>query len=385
MASDRPPDGWTTVPLGEVCTLRAGDNTLTKGSYVTQGYPAFSASGPDGFLEGYHHEGEAVVVSAVGARCGKCFWAEGKWTAIANTLVLRCKSGAPVDLRFLFFLVNRESFWPRSGSAQPFVPRGAAVLTPVLLPPLPEQQAIAHILRTVQQAGEQTEQVIAATKQLKRSLIEAEMVRTESLPASRLADLLAEKPQYGYTTTAVPGGIGPLYLRITDIQDGGVAWPTVPSCLDPPEHVERFTLKAGDLVVARIGATTGKTFLVMDLPGEVAVFASYLIRLRTDPDRLLPGYLGAFSESSRYWIQINAQKGGRLKTGVNAGVLAELEVHLPPLEEQGQLVTGVDALSRKIAAEEQRRDALAALFDSLLGDLMSARLRVDHLVEGVTS
>lgn len=38
------------------------------------------------------------------------------------------------------------------------------------------------------------------------------------------------KPDYGYTESATNEPIGPKFLRITDIQDGGVDWNAVPYC-----------------------------------------------------------------------------------------------------------------------------------------------------------
>jgi len=88
MKTKQLPTGWKEVELGEVCEIDWGNTSITKKSYVLDGYPTFSASGKDGFLKDYEFEGDAVILSAIGARCGKCFLTEGKWNAIKNTIII---------------------------------------------------------------------------------------------------------------------------------------------------------------------------------------------------------------------------------------------------------------------------------------------------------
>src|SRR6516164_4427291 len=158
-----PPD-WKLLPLGEVVTTQSCNSKLIKGRLASKPadglFPAFSASGQDVWCAPAQHKGDAVIVSAVGARCGKCFLASGEWSAIANTHILWLKSDL-VNAEFLWRLVNDEKFWIRGQSAQPFVQVGATKEKRVVVPPLPEQRKIAGTLGLVQRAMEQQERLLA--------------------------------------------------------------------------------------------------------------------------------------------------------------------------------------------------------------------------------
>ena len=141
---------------------------------------------------------------------------------------------------------------------------------------------------------------------------------------------ICESPQYGYTASAADEGTVRL-LRITDITDSGIDWLTVPFCECPAEIVEKYLLACGDIVFARIGATTGKSLMITDPPPSV--FASYLIRVRAKRD-IDPRFLSQFFRSDAYWQQVNAQKNANLKKGVSGSLLKTLIVPVPSLDEQ---------------------------------------------------
>jgi len=157
----------------------------------------------------------------------------------------------------------------------------------------------------------------------------------------------AEKPQYGFTDSSSQSG-NAKFLRITDITDTGVDWSTVPYCNCP--DIEKYRLKDGDIVFARIGATTGKSYIINNPP--TAVFASYLIRVRTKAT-LLADYLIYFFNSEFYWKQINSQKGNNLKGGVNGSILSDLKVIVPPPVEQRKIAFILSTVQKAIEQQDK--------------------------------
>jgi len=139
------PREWKIKPLGEVVCVEWGNTSLTKKIYKKAGYPVFSATGQDGYTDFYEREGEAIIVSAIGANCGRCFYANGKWTAIKNTLILQ-RNKVPWNTRFFYYYLDDKEKWPKLGSGQPFISQSAAKEVLVPHPPLLEQSRIATVL-----------------------------------------------------------------------------------------------------------------------------------------------------------------------------------------------------------------------------------------------
>jgi len=258
-------------------------------------------------------------------------------------------------------------------------------------PSVAEQREIARALAKVREAIRVHDKAAATAQELKRAAMRELFTRglrgepqkeTEigPVPESWSVETLSssvQRPDYGFTASAINEPVGPKFLRITDIQDGAVDWSSVPYCAIDNSALEQKRLADGDIVIARIGATTGKAFIIEDAPE--AVFASYMIRVRTLPQILLAKFLYYFMQSDAYWRYIDQNKGGRLKGGVNIPVLLAMPIICPTLDEQRDIVAILDAIDRKIELHRKKRAVLEELFKALLHKLMTGEIRVSDL------
>lgn len=178
--------------------------------------------------------------------------------------------------------------------------------------------------------------------------------------------------QYGYTESSSSKEIGPKFLRITDIQDDDVVWSGVPYCKITNKELKKYQLFDKDIVVARTGATTGKSYLIKNPP--VSVFASYLIRLRTN--LLLDSkYLWKFMKSPFYWQQITVVKKGSAQPGANAKILGDLLIPLPPLDEQKRIAEKVEQILNKMSEEKKLISRVEEQLNDLKQSILSKAFR----------
>jgi type I restriction enzyme S subunit len=128
-----------------------------------------------------------------------------------------------------------------------------------------------------------------------------------------------ESTQYGFNASAKDSGTH-RFVRISDISNGEIAWDTVPFCeCDDPDT---YLLKKHDIVVARTGGTTGKSYMV-STPPKGAIYAGYLIRVRANSETN-PAFLSVFLNSYLYWSQITSLNRDEFRPSVNAEKLKEL-------------------------------------------------------------
>jgi type I restriction enzyme M protein len=153
------------------------------------------------------------------------------------------------------------------------------------------------------------------------------------------------KPEYGFTASAADNGDA-RFVRITDIAPDGRIREVDPKYITLTDESEPYLLSKGDLLVARTGATFGKTMLFDE--EYPAVFASYLIRLRFPESSLLPEFYWSFAQSEKYWEQARNLATGGGQPQFNGNALTQIRIPVPPLEVQREIVAEIEGYQKVI-------------------------------------
>lgn len=302
---------------------------------------------------------------------------KGRFSFSNFTAAMRVNDPKILDFRFL----HKFLFWTHlSGATENMQNHSTGIRNlnssaykniELPLPPLPEQRRIVGILDEAFDAIAKAKANAEKNLQNARELFESHLnevftKRGKGWVEKRLGDV--SRINYGYTESASAEKIGPHFLRITDIQDNRVHWGSVPYCSIDSKDYPKYKLMNGDIVFARTGATTGKSYLVIDPPN--AVFASYLIRVQLVDKELHPSFVNRFFQTQTYWNTIRAGVSGSAQGGFNATKLGELMITFPispreqcatverlnTLEDQTQHLESI--YQRKLAALDELKKSL---------------------------
>lgn len=173
----------------------------------------------------------------------------------------------------------------------------------------------------------------------------------------QLGDALIQNPEYGINAPAVPfSNKLPTYLRITDISEDGRFLSDEKVSVDR-EVAENNYLSDGDIVLARTGASVGKSYKYRNEDGRL-VFAGFLIRLKPDSKKLNSDFLFQFLATNQYWKWVSFISARSGQPGINATEYSSLPVYLPKPAEQQKIATCLSSLDEIIAAHSQKLELL---------------------------
>lgn len=217
----------------------------------------------------------------------------------------------------------------------------------ILIPSLAEQEKIVKEYERIELEQVNARQEINnLNEQIDKIL---EQVKGNKEPLDSVATV-----EYGYTTTALETG-DIRFIRITDISENGKLRKENCMFIKLTEESNKFLLQKDDILVARTGATYGKTLIWEE--DDEGVFASFLIRLRFN-EKIIPYFYYIFTKTSDYWTQAENLKGGTGQPQFNGNAIKQIQIPVPSLSLQEQIINEVKPLEREIDILFDRIDKL---------------------------
>lgn len=149
------------------------------------------------------------------------------------------------------------------------------------------------------------------------------------------------------------------YLRISDIDDWGNLLNNDKKSVSS-DDIDKYILNENDLVVARTGNSTGRTYFHEEKNGLLA-FAGFLIKYGLDEKKVNPKYLKYYTISSEYRQWVKNLSVGSTRGNINAQTFADCPISLPCRMQQDLLVSVLSSLDSKIALNNRINAELEAM------------------------
>jgi type I restriction enzyme S subunit len=355
--------------------------------------------------------GDILIVSSSGSEelIGRVaiFKYPGNEKFLFSNFLLRLRVGEKIDSTYMFYLLS--SFWYRdflskfqetSTGLRNFPKNEFLNYFFLPLPPLPEQQKIAEILETVDNAIEKTDKIIEKYKRIKQGLMQDLLtkgidengnIRNEKTHKFKDSPLgrMPEEWEVSYVsnfteinpiTKINPKELYPfIEMDATPIMGKQYKYITLRRGI---EAGSKF--KKGDILLARItpSAENGKALLVPDNI-EIGIGSTEFIvfRAKENIDNNFLFYL-LISDYVRS-IAIGLMEGTSGRQRIPKYVFEKvIKVGIPKSKSEQQRIAEIlSQIDKTIEKEEQYKEKLKRLKQGLMEDLLTGKVRVNHLVE----
>jgi type I restriction enzyme, S subunit len=306
----------------------------------------------------------------------------------AHAMVVRAKPKMILP-EFLPFFLQSDMFMERAieisvGSLSPTINWKTLRVQEFPLPLLEEQRRIAEILSAADEAYSQQNKSLDNLMSAKRTLLSrltTKGVREAKTQHTRLGSIadnwnvmtieeITSFCQYGLSIPLHESGQYPI-LRMMNFDDGRIIANELKYVDLNDSDFSTFKLQKGDILFNRTNSAdlVGKVG-IFELDGDF-VFASYLVRLRADERKVLPGYLNFYLNSDLGQRKLLAYATpGVSQTNISAGNLKKVLVPVPLLEEQQEIVSRLNKVESIKALFRQHIQNSKTVFFELINNLV---------------
>ena len=163
------------------------------------------------------------------------------------------------------------------------------------------------------------------------------------------------------------------YIRITDIEESSRKFLQTKLVSPEGKVTEKYRVKFGDILFARTGASTGKTYKYIDNDGKI-YFAGFLIRGRVDKKTSVD-FIFYLTLNYKYksWINVMSMRSGQ--PGINAKEYGSYEFRIPKIEEQQKIGDFFTLLDKRIEQQEQKIALLKDYKKAMMQKIFSQKIR----------
>ena len=165
------------------------------------------------------------------------------------------------------------------------------------------------------------------------------------------------------------------YLRITDIKDdGSLNYSNLKSVND--ENANKFILENGDIVFARTGNSTGKSYYY---DGEILnlVYAGFLIKFSLNEKKVNPKFIKYYTMTNEYKNWVKEIQTGSTRGNINEKMYGNMRIKLPPRYYQDEVVSLLDKIDKKIKINNQINDNLHKLIKNIYSNTFINNAKTD--------
>ncbi|MDD2487448.1 MAG: N-6 DNA methylase [Candidatus Gracilibacteria bacterium] len=230
------------------------------------------------------------------------------------------------------------------------------------LPPLVIQQEIIDKINEKQEIINKANELIEATERERGNFEEyIEGLDVEWVELNELCNT-----EYGIGLAGLDDG-ELRYVRITDIDENGLLKNKDFKYIPLNEETKTYILNKGDILVARTGATYGKTlYFNSDIR---SAFAGFLIRLNIDNSKLLNKYYFFYSFSDKYEEQKKELVSGGGQPQFNANAIKQIKVPIISIEKQKEIIEQLETQEELIVKLKKVRDNKQEDIDRIINKL----------------